>query len=140
MKATTTRVFAGATLADLAAMRRFLQETADAWGIDEDSAGDMILAVNEAASNSLRHGYGGRPGDIELQADRADGALTVTLRDSAPLFDPTRQPAPDTTLGLERRRLGGMGVHIMRKFTDELRYRVTPTGQNELVFIKTLAV
>lgn len=132
------RVFAHATVADLAAMRRFLQETAVALGVDPESAGDMVLAMNEAASNVLRHSYHNQPGPLSLLVAREGPVFTVTLRDEAPPYDPTLRPPPDTGLALAQRPLGGMGVHLMREFTDALRYRVTAAGHNELLLLKYL--
>lgn len=132
------RIFTQATVADLAAIRRFVQETAAALAIDGESAGDMILAVNEAANNVLRHGYGSAGGDLEMVVSREGAVFSVLMRDGAPPYDPTQRPPPDTSLGLSRRPLGGMGVHLMRKFTNALQYRMTETGQNELKLVKYL--
>lgn len=132
------RVFAHATVADLAAMRRFLQETAVALGVDPESAGDMVLAMNEAASNVLRHGYRNQPGPLTLHVGREGPAFTVTLQDKAPPYDPTGRPPPDTSLALTQRPLGGMGVHLIREFADAVHYRVTADGHNELILVKFL--
>jgi serine/threonine-protein kinase RsbW len=61
----------------------------------------------------------------------------VTLRDNAPGFDPTTVSSPDTTLSLAERPFGGMGIHLMRTFCDELRYCRNSHGENELTLLKT---
>ena len=45
-------------------------------------------------------------------------------------------PVPDVALPLDRRSVGGMGVHMMRQLTDELSYRTHCDGWNELVLVK----
>ena len=126
-----------AEVENLGAIRHFVEERAVALGADSEAVADMILAVNEAATNIIVHGYQNLPGvvEVEIRQDQAD--LWVTLRDQAPNYDPTRAPVPDVNLPLSARRLGGMGVHMMRHYTDELRYRVTPDGKNELTLIKS---
>ena len=51
---------------------------------------DLILAVNEVATNIVVHGYRGQPGAIEIELRRQGDAIEIRLRDQAPLFDPTR--------------------------------------------------
>jgi len=72
--------------------------------------------------------------EVERDGDR----LVVRLRDEAPLFDPTRYPLPDVTLPLEE-RLWRSGVFLIRQAVDEMAYRVTAEGGNELTLIKKLA-
>lgn len=128
--------FKSAELPDLDNMRRFVEDNAFKLGADEDAVGEMVLAVNEAVTNILLHGYRGRPGNIEIAVSASGGNLTVSLRDNAPLYDPTAVPPPNLALSLDERPLGGLGVHMMRQFTDELRYQVTADGANELLLIK----
>jgi len=132
------RSFPAAAVTDLSSMRRYLEETAAAMDVPDEDLGDMVLAVNEAVSNILRHGYRGRPGNVEMQVSRDDSALVVILRDEAPLYDPTQRPVPDTSVPLARRQFGGMGVHMMREFVDKLHYRVSAQGRNELELVKML--
>lgn len=132
--------FKSAELPDLGEMRRFVQTSAERLGATEDTIGEMVLAVNEAVTNILVHGYRNRPGSIEIGVEGDDGKLIVRLVDRAPQYDPTAVPTPNLSLTLDERPLGGLGVHMMRQFTDSLRYRVTPDGQNELLLIKNNAL
>lgn len=129
-----TQLFPAATLGDLAAMRRFISDTAVRLAIPPEPAGDMLLAATEAAGNILRHGYGGS-GDITLCVARAGTAFSVTLCDGAPCYDPTQRPAPDTTLPLAGRTPGGLGVHVMRSFTHAMQHRALSPVGNELTLV-----
>lgn len=126
-----------ADVENLGVIRRFLEERAAALGASSEVIADMILAVNEAATNIIVHGYQGSPGVIEVEIREERGDLWVTMRDRAPHYDPTRAPMPDLNAPLSARPFGGMGVHMMRHYTDELRYRVTPDGRNELTLVKS---
>ncbi len=124
-----------AQVRDLNDMRDFLEKAVLTLGGSDDDAGDLVLAVNEAVTNVLLHGYDGQPGPVTICVEVVSDDLRVVLTDSAPPFDPTRVPPPDIFLPLEDRPLGGLGVHMMRQLTDELLYRPLADG-NELVFVK----
>jgi serine/threonine-protein kinase RsbW len=126
-----------ADVKNLRAIRRFVEERGVALGASSEAIADMILAVNEAATNIIVHGYQGSPGVVEVEIREVRGDLWVTLRDQAQPFDPGRAPIPDVDAPLSARRFGGMGVHMMRHYTDELRYSVTTDGKNELIMVKS---
>ena len=96
----------------------------------------MLLAVDEAVTNTVVHGYKGREGSVEIEVGREGHALVIRLRDEAPPFDPTSVPSPDLTLPLEERALDGMGVYLIRQATDEMRHRTTLQQGNELTLVK----
>lgn len=135
MKSYTFRLDA-ATVADLDDMRLFLEQAVLWLGGDDNAAGDAVLAVNEAATNVLLHGYQNRAGEIAIEVAGENGDMTIRLLDRARQFDPTTVPPPDITRPLEERPLGGLGVHMMRQLCDELIYQVRPGGGNELRFVK----
>jgi serine/threonine-protein kinase RsbW len=131
-------LFVAAHVENLAVIRRFVREEAEALGAGEEAICDLELAVDEAACNVICHGYEGRKGMIQVRVERDGDRLAVRVRDEAPLFDPTRHPLPDVTLPLEERPLGGLGLFLIRKSVDEMAYRVMPEGGNELLLIKRL--
>jgi serine/threonine-protein kinase RsbW len=131
----STLRFAG-ELRNLAAIRRFVSEEAEKLQAGSAAIEDMIQAVDELATNVIRHGYEGQPGSIEIEVAREGDDLAVRIRDYAPPFDPTTHPSPDLTLPLEQRRFGGLGIHLSRECTDAIIYRVAPDGANELILLK----
>jgi len=131
-------LFVAAQLENLAEIRRFVQEEAAALGAGEEEMCDLELAVDEAACNIICHGYERRGGMIQVEVERDGDRLVVRLRDEAPLFDPSRHPSPNVTLPLEDRPLGGLGIFLIRQAVDEMIYRVTAEGGNELTLTKRL--
>lgn len=105
-------------------------------GGDPDAVGELIVALNEGVVNVVRHGYQFKPGLVAVGLYRHGHVLRVEVCDDAPLFDPTSVPTPDITVPLDLRPFGGMGVHMMREFVDELHYQVTADGRNQLILIK----
>ncbi len=105
--------------AQLQAIRRLVKATALQAGGPEEWADELVLAVDEACQNIIRHGYKGRRGGrIELSIRREPKALTVELLDFAP---PVKQ---DECRGrkLNELRPGGLGTHFMRTLTDRVQY------------------
>ncbi len=127
-----------AQLDQLEAVRRHVHDTAAALGADSDAVADMLLAVDEMATNVIVHGYRGEAGTITIDVTREKDRLVVRLRDHAPPFDPTTLAPPDITLPLHRRPLGGMGVFLTRQLTDQVIHRVTQDNGNELTLIKSI--
>lgn len=127
------RVLADA--AGLAAIRDFVEAQARALALPELAVYDLVLAANELATNVAQHGYRGQPGSLLVQLRVVGDAVEVRIDDTAPPFDPTSAPAPDVTAPLERRAPGGLGIHMVRRMTDELRYRARPGG-NAVTIVK----
>lgn len=125
-----------ARLDQLAIIRRFIQETGQILNADPAALSDMVLAVNEAATNIMIHGYQGQPGTIELELRLQGDSLVACLRDEAPPFDPTACPAPDLTLPLDQRPLGKVGVYLTMQLMDEVIYCPISQGGNQLTLIK----
>jgi anti-sigma regulatory factor (Ser/Thr protein kinase) len=123
----------------LAAIRDFVARQAGrAANATQDEIQDLVQAVDEAATNIVIHGYEDGPGTIEIEFVGDAHALKVLLRDHAPVFDPTRVPAPNLDLPLWERLPGGLGIHLVRMFVDQMAYRTTEAGGNELALIKHL--
>jgi serine/threonine-protein kinase RsbW len=133
---TNTSLQIAAELRNLAEIRCFVQETVLALGADPAVIPNLILAVDEAVSNIIAHGYQGQGGTVEIEVSRERDALLIRLRDEAAPFDPTSVPPPDLTVPLEQRAAGGLGIHLIRQIMDEMTHRVTPQGGNELTLVK----
>lgn len=135
MQPDTTLVLS-AELPNLAKIRRFIEERSAALMVTPEAAGDICLAVDEAATNIILHGYRGKPGTIEVEMIRNGEDIIIHLRDSAPVFDPTTAPPPDLTIPFFQRPPGGMGVHLIRQSVDKIHHQISASGGNELTLVK----
>ena len=133
---TTSSLRITAELKNLSEIRRFVQETASSLGVDPAMVHNAPLAVDEAVTNVIVHGYQGQGGAIEIEMSREGDALVIRIRDEAAPFDPTIVPPPDLTLPLAQRIPGGLGIHLIRQIMDEMTHRITPQGGNELTLVK----
>ena len=96
------------------------------------------LALEEHLTNVFAHGYDDQ-GEHELlvRLTRAGSWLQIQVEDDGRPFNPSSQPPLDTSAPLETRPLGGLGVHLIRSFMDELNYR-REEGKNIFVMRKRL--
>jgi serine/threonine-protein kinase RsbW len=118
-------------------MRQFAAQAARDAGMDEESVCAVELAIDEACSNIIEHAYGEEDnGEIECICSPADDRLTVILRDHGKPFDASRVPPPDLVSGVDERRLGGLGVYLMRQLMDEVRFESLGEAGNLLTMIK----
>ena len=99
-----------------------IEAAAQEWGIATRPLFQIQLAVDEAISNIVNHGYSGKGGDIILRLGVEGHDVWVEIRDRGIPFDPTASPEPRLNGELETRARGGMGIHLMRQAVDEMRY------------------
>jgi serine/threonine-protein kinase RsbW len=138
MTATARSLRVPAALDRLAEVRALVRDVADASNAPVVCMDDLVQAVDEAATNVVVHGYRGGPGWLEVTAALRGDRIVVTLADEAPTVDPTLVPEPDLTVPPERRRPGGMGVHLMRLAMDEIEHSPRPGGGNILTMARRL--
>jgi phosphoserine phosphatase RsbU/P len=124
---------------NLARLRAWLAEEMRSVGCSPEEIEEMMLAADEAATNIILHGYRQPEGEIEIDVEAEAGALRVRFRDHAPPFDPTRVPPRDVDRALAQGQPGGMGIDLIRRVTDEMTYRQTPQGENELTLVRRRA-
>ncbi len=114
----------------LSDLRAHVRAAAAACGLGEAETARLVLAVDEAAQNIIRHGYqsdAGGPVEIALWQDGRD--LKVRLRDFAPLADLAQiRPRP-----LDQVRPGGLGTHLIATIMDEVVYRHAEDGSGNIL-------
>ena len=98
------------------------------------------VALDELLANLLSHGMAGvDAGALTIEVEPDQERLTVTLVDDGPPFDPFSESAPDTTLSVEDRPIGGLGIHLVRELMDEVSYE-RRDGRNVVILVKQLGV
>jgi serine/threonine-protein kinase RsbW len=127
-----------ADLGDLATVREFVARIGTHLGLDAGAIYDLQLAVDEACANVIKHGYGGQPGRIEVTVGPVEEGVQVVVRDWAGAFDPHAVPAPDVEAPLEERRLGGLGLFLMRKVMDDVSFAFDAERGNTLTMVKRI--
>ncbi len=114
----------------------FVETAAGEAGLGEAETGRCQLAVDEACTNIIEHGYGGEDrGLIEIVCEPGQGELVITIQDHAQPFDPRDVPPPNLNATLDELKIGGLGLHFMRQVMDAVEFSSTASG-NKLVLVK----
>ncbi len=123
----------------LAAARAMVANVAQRLGFSEVQCGQISLAVDEALSNIINHGYEGRQdGRIWIsvrQLDTPAPGMKIVIEDRAKQVDPTCIRGRD----LDDVRPGGLGVFIIREIMDDTTYEQRPDGGMRLTLIKRIS-
>ncbi len=115
----------------------FVEKNLDRLECPEKARFDIELAAEETFVNIVDYAYDGGEGDLTIEFGFDEDCRTAVLvfTDSGIPFDPTIQPAPDTSLKAEEREVRGLGIHIVRKTMDEVLYEYAG-GKNILTIRK----
>lgn len=126
-----------ARVENVAAFRNFVEEACRRAGAAESTCFDLKLAVDEACSNLVVHGYAGRePGPIRVSFALDGDEIVITIFDRAPPFEPTNAPVPKLDAPASERRPGGLGWHIIRQIMDRVTYEANAENGNRLTLAK----
>jgi serine/threonine-protein kinase RsbW len=117
-------------------IRDFVAQIARIGGFSDKEVYSLQLAADEAASNIIEHAYAGiTNGSLDLTCDMQGNDLIIIMRDKGITFDASKVKPPNLKADLSERQIGGLGVYLMRKLMDEVRYESTGKG-NTLTMIK----
>lgn len=132
-----TRASFDAAFQSLDAIRQFIAESARQAGFSEKEAYAIQSATDEASANIIEHAYGGEgKGRIEIECAWSGDEFKIVIRDWGKPFNPARVPKPNLSDDLSRRKVGGLGMYLMRRLMDKVEYRSSPKGGNVLTMVK----
>jgi serine/threonine-protein kinase RsbW len=118
-------------------IRDFIAEVARKGGFSEKEIYSLQLAADEAASNIVEHAYAGtQGGEIRITCDTRGREIIITMHDDGTPFDPSNVKAPNLKADLSERQIGGLGIYLMRKLMDEVRYESKAGAGNLLTMRK----
>ena len=104
-------------------LNAFVEEVCQTVGFDKIVMMQVKVAVEEAVVNVMKYAYPPEHrGDVTIEAASNDVRLKFTIIDSGKPFDPTVQSEVDTSLSAKERKIGGLGIHIMRQNMDSINY------------------
>lgn len=121
--AVLTHLRMSAKLENLSRLIGDLSDCAKAQGFAQENISKIELAAEEALVNVFRYAYPEQPGDVEMICRLEGERLAIEIVDSGIPFDATAMPVPEVTDGGHEREPGGLGILLMKKVMDEVRYR-----------------
>lgn len=115
-----------------------------AQGVSRAVTWPVEVSLDEVLANVVRHGLAGRGEaarvELELQLEPGDPPrCEVRVEDDGPEFDPLAAAPPDTTLGVDERPIGGLGIELVKRLMDEVHYE-RAGGRNRLRLVRRLVV
>lgn len=116
-------------------LRNYIEEFGRRWSLSKKTTSELNLALEELCSNYIEHSAGHTPETMSIRISRSPSEIVVIIADNGPPFNPTLAESPDIGLSLEERKIGGLGLHFVKHFTDQLLYK-RAKDQNIVTIIK----
>ncbi len=120
-------------------VRSHVAQEARAAGFNDKAIYELQLAADEAASNIIEHAYEGR-GDasFDVSCEFKQDRLIIIFHDHGRSFDVSKVSKPDVKAPLSERKIGGLGIYLMRKLMDDVQYQ-SSGSENTLTLTKRKA-
>lgn len=123
-------------LQEINKLTRFVDQFVEAHGLPNPLSFQINLALEELITNIISYGYsdaGQR--EIRIALRLKNGRLITEVEDDARAFNPLKMPPPDLDAPLEERKVGGLGIHLVKNMFDTMDYR-REDDKNKLVLMK----
>jgi serine/threonine-protein kinase RsbW len=125
----------GSDIGEIPAVSARLEEALGSHGFSPEEILDTQLAVEEVITNIIVHGYKKTGCEIHLSCRFIRNRFVIQIADSAPRFNPLSNPEPELDGDINERRIGGLGIYLLRQVMDEISYRYE-NGKNILTMEK----
>lgn len=125
-------------LAELSRVAEGVDEFCAELGLPAGCAFKLNVAIEELLTNTISYGYDDSDGhEIAIDIRREGETLVTELSDDARAFDPLNAPPPDLESAIEDRRIGGLGVHLVKTLMDDVGYAYRD-GRNHITLRKKI--
>ena len=113
-----------ATVDNLNKVTSFVEEALEESGSPMKAQMQINIAIDEIFSNISYYAYQPNTGDVTVQLEISEepAEVTITFIDQGIPYDPLSQEEPDTTLSADERKIGGLGIFMVKKSMDDLSY------------------
>lgn len=129
-----------ASPANIGTITDFVNEELESYSCPAKIRIQFDVAVDEIISNISRYAYHPDRGPVEVKVEVLSEpvlSVVITFTDNGVPFDPLSQEDPDITAGAEERRIGGLGIFLVKKTMDSVTYEYKD-GQNILRIRKNI--
>lgn len=114
-----------------------VQEVSEEWPLPAGIIMPVTLVLEEAFTNIVNYAYQDSDAhDIEVTLERKDPYLVITLKDGGLMYDPTKRQDPEINKPLEEREIGGLGIYLIRQFSEKIEYRRNDDKNILTIFIR----
>ena len=128
-----------ATVENLPQVMAFLEQQLEEADCPLKAQMQLTVAAEEIFVNIAHYAYAPGTGEATVRLEITDdpAAASVTFMDGGIPFNPLAKPDPDVSLSAEERGIGGLGIYMVKKSMDDVRYAYRD-GQNVLTLVKGL--
>ncbi|MGD9652977.1 MAG: ATP-binding protein [Candidatus Dadabacteria bacterium] len=121
---------------ELAGLREKLREFCESWQLPQSSAFAVMLSLDELVTNIISYAWeDGLEHSILISAKCGGGVMEIEVEDDGMPFNPIDYAPPDLSSPIEERHIGGLGIHLIQTYMDEIAYK-REGGRNCLVMRK----
>lgn len=127
------------SLDNLSIIREFTTTSVSECGCNDELTGKIILAVDEACTNIIKHAYKySTNGEIGINIKVCSSNLIISITDAGEHFNPDNVPAPNLAEYQKQKKSGGLGIFLMKKLMDEVNYKILKDNRNQVELVKHL--
>lgn len=125
-----------ATRENAPSISAFVEEELERLECPMKTLAQINIAVDELACNVISYAYPNSTGQIGVSLESPQPqTVAITFEDSGVPYNPLEKPDPDITLSAEERKIGGLGIFIVKKTMDDVIYK-HEDGKNILTIVK----
>ena len=110
------------TIDNIPVVTDFINIELESIGVPAKTQIQINIAIDEIFGNIVHYAYGGGVGKAKVRFEAAENMIILTFIDRGITYNPLEAPEPDITLSVEERRVGGLGIFLVRKMMDEVDY------------------
>ncbi len=124
-------------LSEIAKVDETLDDFAEQFGVPPAIAATFHIIFDDLLNNVISYGFSDEQRHfIDISLELTESSLIVSIADDGVPFNPLAETAPDTTLSIEDRPIGGLGIHIVVNMVDDISYQRT-ADKNVLTLTKS---
>jgi len=124
---------------NLSLIRDLISKVATQAGLNNEDAGKIELAVDEACTNVIKHAYGSNSNEIiDIQIKIEKTKLTIIVSDKGKGFNPDKIKIPDLNESIRTGKRGGLGICLIKTLMDKVDFQMNPGTKNQVKMVKYL--
>lgn len=129
-----------ATIENIGKVTDFVDDFLEEYQCPFKSKMQIDIAIDELFGNIANYAYGDQTGEatVCVEWNESNSFITISFIDQGIPFNPLETEEPDITLSVEERKIGGLGIHLVKKNMDEIEYQYVD-GKNQLKISKKIS-
>lgn len=110
-------------LSEISRLTEIIEAFGEEEGIGPKDVFAITLALDELITNVISYAYEDEaPHEIQVTLERKGDEIAIEIEDDGRSFDPTKAPEPEVDVPVEHRRIGGLGIHFVKKMMARFDY------------------